>query len=744
MKRVPKKNISLFVRDVRAPVGKALRPAPPAPSEILFSRAAYRPHTKKFLTRGREEKTARFSLNSEVNFGTSYVALTDVMPFAPPKVKTREFLRYKKNKTGFGPLSFKTGTGLGKKAVLAVSLAVIVFGIIYGAGILNFKREGGAALRSIYLDLQNSIQSFKSLRPDTAKTHLLDANATLRNVTDSADRYGLFRLSSILDSILPAFGAMPKIFQNLSGFMNSSLEAANALQELKTSGLNYFVSGDGDKFLALLETLEKNSNQIAADSADLMNEIKIIKSLPLGQDIQEIDSEENLTLFSELYATKDFLRNIILMLKKPAGFHFALLFQNPSEMRPSGGFVGSYADLFIQNGAIKNIDVRDIYDPDGQLDLKIVPPKPLQGTTIKWGARDANWFFDFPTSAEKVLGFLQVSKMYSEKNQIFDGALALNTDVIVDILGITGPIALPAYDLELSKDNFLAEVQKEVETGTNKILKQPKKILQDFTPLLLGRLKNISEDENEKLMELVARHLDKKSVQIYFRDKTLEALVKKYGVAGEIFNAPDYFAGDYLAVVNANVAGGKSDVFVRQTISLKSQIDTDGLVHNELAVKRKHTGEGSKYSWYKAPNQDYMKVYVPKGAKLVSLTGNTSKTVYPRINYSHAGYATDTDVSAGANGEEFGRTFFDGWLTTKAGEEKQIVFSYDNPEKVPLKNGSVYNFIFDRQSGVRGGVNFIFEAPAGFKWQESDKPTYEYNNDDPGKRIIIALTLQDI
>ncbi|HEY4523674.1 MAG TPA: DUF4012 domain-containing protein [Candidatus Paceibacterota bacterium] len=745
MKRVPKKNISLFVCDVRAPIGKILRPAPPAPANVLLARATDHLRTKKSLTHGCEEKTAHFSLSSEINPESPFVTLPDILPFAPRKAEAKKFLSHKKSQLKFGPrLRVKTGSRFGKRAALAISFAILVFGIIYGVSILNFKREGNAALKSIYADLQNSVQSFKNLHPDTAKTHLLDANATLLGVTNSADRYGLFRLSNILDSILPAFGAVPKIFQNLSGFMSSLLEAANAFQELKISGINYFISGDGDRLLTLLKTLEKNSDQIATNSSDLINEIGILKSLPLGQEIQGINSEENLALFSELYFAKDFLRNIILLLQKPNGFHFALFFQNPSEMRPSGGFVGSYADLFIQNGAIKNIDVRDIYDPDGQLDLKIVPPKPLQGMTVSWGARDANWFFDFPISAEKILGFLQISKMYSEKNETFDGALALNTDVIVDILDITGPIALSAYNLELSKDNFLAEVQKEVETGTNKSFNQPKKILKDFTPLLLERLKNMSEDENEKLMELISRHLEKKGVQIYFRDKTLEAFVKKYGAGGEVFGIPDYFVGDYLAVVNANVAGGKSDVFVRQTISLQSRIDTEGLVRNELTVSRKHTGDSSEYSWYKAPNQDYMKIYTPRGAKLISLTGDTQKTVYPRINYKHAGYAIDTDVAAAMNGEEFGKTFFDGWLTTKAGEEKQIVFSYDNLERISLRNGTVYTFVFDRQSGVRGGVDFVFESPAGFKWQESNKPTYEYKNDDPEKRITISLTLREI
>lgn len=754
MKRVPKKNISLVVRDVRAPGRVTLRPAPPASTNVILVRANATAHARTRVFREQQEKETHLSL-VRVRVGTNSkshsVSAHDIAPLAAAKDEIKKFLSYKKStlsnlntigSTPRPPLKFRSR--FGKRLTLGTFLVALLGAIIYGAGVWNFKRDGSTAFKSIYYDLQNSVRSFKDLKPEAAKASLLDVHKTLLGVSRSADRYGLFQVSKFLDSFFPALGALPAVFQNLQGFTGTLLSIADTFQKLKTSGLDYFVAGEGDKLLTLLRTLEGDSDKVAANSSNLMSEIKTLKSLPLSRDLQAVDVESNLPILTELYAAKDFLRGMISLLEAPGGFHFALFFQNPSEMRPTGGFIGSYADLFIQGGAIKNIDVRDIYDPDGQLDLRVVPPKPLQGTTISWGARDANWFFDFPTSAKKVLGFLQISKIYSEKTQTFVGALALNADILEDILGITGPISLPAYNLELSKDNFLAEVQKEVETGTNKSLNQPKKILKDFMPLLLDRLKSLSDDQKQQLMQILIDRAHKKDIQIYFRDNTLEAFIKRYGLAGDMFKAPDRFTGDYLSVVNANVAGGKSDIFIDQTTSLQSQIDSDGFVHNELSITRKHSGNTSNYSWYRASNQDYIKVYTLLGAKLVSLMGETEKTVYPRINYKHAGYATDTDVVAEESSESPSKAFFDGWLTTLAGTEKKIVFSYDNSEKVSLRDGATYTFIFDRQSGVRGGVNFNFEAPAGFKWRESDKPTYEYKNDDPAGRTTITLTLQEI
>ena len=143
-------------------------------------------------------------------------------------------------------------------------------------------------------------------------------------------------------------------------------------------------------------------------------------------------------------------------------------FQNPAEIKPAGGFLGSYADLTINSGRLVNIDIRDIYDPDGQLTTKIIPPLPLQAITTSWGARDANWFFDFPLSAKKVTELLESLKIYQEKNIQFSGVIALNIKILESVLELSGPIKLSDYQFEINRNNFLKEIQKEVEAGTDK------------------------------------------------------------------------------------------------------------------------------------------------------------------------------------------------------------------------------------------------------------------------------------
>ena len=45
---------------------------------------------------------------------------------------------------------------------------------------------------------------------------------------------------------------------------------------------------------------------------------------------------------------------------------------------------------------------------------------------------------------------------------------------------------------------------------------------------------------------------------VYFRDWRLENFADELGISGNVLELPDGFSGDYLAVVNANIAGGEN------------------------------------------------------------------------------------------------------------------------------------------------------------------------------------------
>src|SRR3989344_28805 len=103
---------------------------------------------------------------------------------------------------------------------------------------------------------------------------------------------------------------------------------------------------------------------------------------------------------------------MLMMQPFPKIKKYLILFQNPSELRPTGGFPGTYGVVTFKDGKLQDLKVDDVYNLDGQLQELIVPPIQLQHITPNWGMRDANWFIDFPTSARKITAFYKKESGY--------------------------------------------------------------------------------------------------------------------------------------------------------------------------------------------------------------------------------------------------------------------------------------------------------------------------------------------
>jgi len=150
--------------------------------------------------------------------------------------------------------------------------------------------------------------------------------------------------------------------------------------------------------------------------------------------------------------------------------HLLVLFQNPSEMRPGGGFLGSYADVSIKGGTVTNIAFHDVADADLAFKQKIEPPAPLQLTETAFRPADANWFFDFPTSASETIQMFEAAT----PSTTFDGVIAVTPQAMEDLLSVTGPITLPGAtstngrataSTTFTSDNLVTQIQKIVQAG---------------------------------------------------------------------------------------------------------------------------------------------------------------------------------------------------------------------------------------------------------------------------------------
>ncbi|KKU15424.1 MAG: hypothetical protein UX23_C0001G0023 [Parcubacteria group bacterium GW2011_GWB1_45_9] len=687
MPRAPKKNVSGFLQDIKH-------------SSVSLPRASERP------------------------FG---VAPTKRVFSAPKKIV------FVKERTVGHKAPFKT-----TRVFTISALAGLFIAGFFIFNIFNLKDDFTASAKNISAYFADAKVAFLNFNPGGAKASFLEAGRELESVRNKANRYKLFEFSKLLGSFAPAFKEIPAFFGNLGQFSELAFKISNISERLLRDGARSVFNGRGEYLIKDIEMLRTDIKTLRELSVTLRNQTRMLA---------DMNGEDYLAMDIELMRIDELLGGILSILNGPGERHIAIFFQNPSEMRPSGGFIGSYADVVFQNGNIVKFDTRDIYDPDGQLDLKVIPPRQMQSLTATWGARDANWFFNFPTSAQKVLYFLEKSKMYSERIITFDGAIAVNANVVKDILEVVGPIDVPEYDLVIDAENFLLEIQEEVRTGRDRQIQQPKKILKTIAPILIKRLVAMNETGQKELILKIRERVAKKDIQAYFRDKRVQNFVLRSDAAGEVFQLPSGFFGDYLAVVNANIAGGKTDIFMSQSIDLTSSIDASGRIRNNLQITRTHDGHTQKQSWYRALNQNFIKIFTVPGFKIISAQGNHAKTVKPQIDYDSAGYVKDPDLEKieGEKGKieisnEAGKTTFGTWFSVEAGKTKTLEIDYEREGFLP-SDGKIYQFVFEKQSGVNSSFKLSFEAPPGFRWHESNSAFFTYKTDNPNGRIIIHLTL---
>jgi hypothetical protein len=449
---------------------------------------------------------------------------------------------------------------------------------------------------------------------------------------------------------------------------------------------------------------------------DALKDLEGVKVEDLPKDIQEsfVFFRDRLPLtVNSLRMVVDSSDLLLEVLGHRVPKKYLVLFQNNEELRGGGGFIGSFALVNVNQGKVKKIEVGDIYDPSGQFEenfpKKVIPPKPMQTISDYWEIQDANWFADFQESSEKVTWFFERAK-----SETPDGIIGITPDVIEDFLEITGPIKMDAYGIVVDSKNFRSLVQEEVEENYDKEENSPKKVIGDLTPILLEKIFQAERSDLLKVFSALSSNLKEKKIVLYFQDDNLEKKVSALGWGGRI----NHTNGDYLSVVNYNVGGGKTDGVIEEEIKHRSEIQEDGSIVNTVTITRKHKGGSTGKKWYDVDNNNYQKVFVPKGSQLILAEGfvkgerDFSRRDYEdeenlivdqdlnKIEVRRADSLTGTDIL-----EEGGKTVFGNWIVLRPGEMKVVSYKYKLPFKVDLgirNEADVYSLLIQKQIGSKG------------------------------------------
>ncbi len=441
-----------------------------------------------------------------------------------------------------------------------------------------------------------------------------------------------------------------------------------------------------------VKNLEKvDANILPAEYRDSLGSIK--ENLPVIE-----EDFKRFNIFSDLFYK---------ILGGESSRRYLMIFQNNHEMRATGGFIGSLALVDIDRGNITRLEVPGggPYDFQGQLKEQVISPSPLHLVNPHWYLQDANWFPDFPTSAKKIMWFYEKSG-----GPTVDGVISLTPDIIIDLLKIIGSIDLQAtYGVTINSENFIKETLNQVENEYDKDANKPKQFIADLMPQILQYVFESDQNQFLTIVGALSDALLDRQLLFYLSDQEVQGQISQLDWGGEIKKT----SGDYLMIVNSNIAGGKTDGVIDQSIKHQVSIAADGEATTTVEITRLHNGiVGEQFTGVK--NIDFMRLYVPYGSELIEASGFEQPD--PKlIKWPEQQYQDDSDLAAieGAAiidertntriNNEFGKTVFGNWVQVEPGESVTVKFIYKLPFKISadkLINASVpYSLLVQKQAG---------------------------------------------
>jgi len=349
---------------------------------------------------------------------------------------------------------------------------------------------------------------------------------------------------------------------------------------------------------------------------------------------------------------------------------FFILFQNNMELRPGGGYIGSFGILKTKNGEIIKLETHDLSNFDGRIPDGITPPYPIKETlnVSSWKLRDSNFSPDFSVNAQKAEEFYKLG----QGGEKFDGILAVNASVLSSFLKVTGPIEVPGFPGTYGSDNAVVDLEYQVEQGAyEQGIKrgERKTVLSLLGQEIVKKLSSLSLVDKAKLAGIILEDLKNKDIQLYFKDAEMQKQAVSAGWAGSV---DQEWQNDYLMVVDSNMGALKSDRVIQRSIDYTADFSKE-IPEAVLKITYVHTAKVK--DWMTKNYLTFLRVYTPDGSWLTSQS-NVDKPVF---------------------GKELGKQYFGFLMGLNLGQTKTVELRYKISDKISPDS---YQLKIQKQSGL--------------------------------------------
>ena len=538
-------------------------------------------------------------------------------------------------------------------------------------------QEGGQYLAEKNYGQANLVfsKAQRSLRELSGSTHYLTAQA---NVFLNQSLY-LDTAEKLIESGI----AVSHMGQQLA-------DLAQGVGNLKTA---FIRQNPAANFMTLLHQEKTKLDHLLAEAEGVRQNLATLNAQLLPTDVrgQLVFAQNKLTeILTASREVEVYFQGALRLLGDRVPHDYLILLQNKNERRATGGFIGSVVLVTVNDGVITKMEPKDVYDIDGQLMENVPPPAGIDAVAEHWALRDANYSPDFPTSAQKIMWFLEHSRGPS-----VDTVIAVDQTVAEKLLELTGPLNVSGIQDLITSENLNALLSYSAETkmaGTQ----NPKQLLFDLMPPLKERIMNA--DHWPELLAATSDLILGRHIQMYSADEQVEALIGRLGMEGRVIAAIP--KTDYLNVVSTSIGGNKSDQFITAVMNHRTEIGQEGSLVDQLGITKNHTWQATSIDpWLslirrygtgnltpgtlrfilgEGSNVDYMRVYVPRGSRLTGSHNLESVTTY----------------------EDLGYTVFAFKMTVDPGKSETVSLKYELPFRLTFNPVDDYRLMVQKQAGT--------------------------------------------
>lgn len=558
-------------------------------------------------------------------------------------------------------------------------------------------------LRGVYTSARSMVAQARYVQDAAKRENLDDIKKGLKDMKRSSDGLSMSLNFLIWAGFIPYIGGFYWDGVHFSKAASHELSAAIKITDIlephkNEIGFTGNPTPGTDRVAQAVKILDKVMPELDKIEPDLKKAADEVKSVDVSKYPEnwgsrrvrsQIDTAKNFITGAHFAVTqaRPALEVAPSALGEPNPKKYLIIFQNDKELRATGGFMTAYAFMGLDKGKVSSSQSDDIYRLDERL-LQIcqnvicplTPPEPLVKylpeangkPRTAWSMRDSNLSPDVPTSMK------QFEKLYAYlRAEDFDGIILIDTNVVEEMIKITGPVEVfgTKYSAEHDDRCNCPNVIYELENYAQRIEKgEPdrKAILGTLMQQILARSLGASTDKLPEFINAGVKLANSKHIMFYMHDAKTQDALSKLNWTGEINNTE----GDYLHINDSNFAGGKSNLYVTEDVKLDINTTGSEKVKNKLVIEYKNPQKFS--TWLNGINRDFVRVYVPQGAKLINSKGS--------------------DVKVSTIEEELGKTVFEAFIQIRPQNSRVLEFEYELPNGF---SGNEYPILIQKQPGTK-------------------------------------------